>query len=295
MELRGQCFLVSSSAEGKPTLIVSADDFGLTRRVSEGIIDAHLHGVVSSTSIIAVAPAFELSAALLREVPTLGVGAHFTAVGEDPPLLSAREIPTLVDKRGNFWSTWRSFLPRAAAGRIDFDDLRREFAAQLEAITAAGLVVDHFDTHQHIHMWPAVSDVLLDLGDANDVHAIRVMRSDARGPIGITVRRLARRLEAQLAVRHWAWTGAASGLDGAGSMGTAEMVTAIDRLAATGASSAELASHPGLPDDPDRDRYDWNYMWDTEYRALCSETVRTSIDELGFQLGRFSDLPRAGL
>jgi predicted glycoside hydrolase/deacetylase ChbG (UPF0249 family) len=231
----------------------------------------------------------------LRDVPTLGVGAHFTAVGEDPPLLSAREIPTLVDKNGNFWKNWKSFLPRAAAGRIDFDDLRREFAAQLEAITSSGLVVDHFDTHQHIHMWPAVSDVLLELGDANDVHAIRVMRSDARGPIGITVRRLARRLEVQLRERHWAWTHAATGLDGAGSMGLTEMVAAVGRLASSGASSAELASHPGLPDDPDRVRYRWNYMWDVEYDALCSETIRVAIDELGFRLGTFADLPRAGL
>ena len=286
---------MSSISDEKPILIVSADDFGLTERVSDGIIDAHTRGVVSSTSVIAVAPAFESASKRLREVPTLGVGAHFTAVGEDPPLLSAREIPTLVDKNGNFWTNWKSFLPRAAAGRIDFDDLRREFEAQLEAITSLGLVVDHFDTHQHIHMWPAVSDVLLDLGDAHDVHAIRVMRSDAKGPIGITVRRLARRLEVQLRERHWAWTGAATGLDGAGSMGLGEMVAAVDRLASSGASSAELASHPGLADDPERVRYRWNYNWDIEYDALCSETIRHTIDELGFRLGTFADLPREGL
>ncbi len=286
---------MSSSSDERPILIVSADDFGLTERVSEGIIDAHERGVVSSTSVIAVAPAFEFSAKRLRDVPTLGVGAHFTAVGEDPPLLSAREIPTLVDKNGNFWTNWKSFLPRAAAGRIDFDDLRREFAAQLEAIKSAGLVVDHFDTHQHIHMWPAVSDVLLELGDANDVHAIRVMRSDARGPVSVTVRRLAGRLEKQLRERNWAWTASATGLDGAGSMGLSEMVAAVERLASSGTPSSELASHPGLPDDPERVRYRWNYMWDVEYEALCSETIRVAIDELGFRLGTFADLPRAGL
>ena len=91
---------MSSSAAEKPILIVSADDFGLTERVSDGIIDAHKRGVVSSTSVIAVAPAFASAAKRLRDVPTLGVGAHFTAVGEDPPLLSAREIPTLAEDMG---------------------------------------------------------------------------------------------------------------------------------------------------------------------------------------------------
>lgn len=286
---------MSSSDDEQPILIVSADDYGLTERVSEGIIDAHEHGVVTSASIIAVAPAFESAAKRLHDVPSLGIGAHFTVVGEDPPLLSAREIPSLVDKAGNFWPTWRAFVPRAAAGRIDPDDLRREFTAQLDAIRSAGLVVDHFDTHQNVHLWPMVSDVLLDLGDANDVHAIRVMRSNGRGPIGITVRQLARRLEAQLRERHWAWTDAATGLDEAGSIGLGEMVEAVGRLASSGASSAELATHPGLPDDPERERYRWNYKWDAEFNALCSETVRIAIDELGFRLGTFADLPRAGL
>ncbi len=294
MEFGWRRDLVSASDDEQPILIVSADDYGLTERVSEGILDAHEHGVVTSASVIAVAPAFELAAKRLRDVPTLGVGAHFTVVGEDPPLLSAREIPSLVDKRGNFWPTWRAFVPRAAARRIDPDDLRREFTAQLDAIKSAGLVVDHFDTHQNVHLWPSVSDVLLELGDANDVHAIRVMRSSARGPVGITVRQLSRRLEAQLRERKWAWTGAATGLDEAGSIGLGEMVEAVGRLAATGASSAELATHPGLPDDPDRARYRWNYKWDAEFNALCSETVRIAIDELGFRLGTFADLPRAG-
>lgn len=295
MEHRTRPGLVSQSDDEQPILIVSADDFGLTERISEGILDAHEHGVVTSASVIAVAPAFESSAKRLRDVPSLGVGAHFTVVGEDPPLLSAREIPSLVDDRGHFWKNWRSFVPRAAAGRIDPDDLRREFTAQLEAIGSAGLVVDHFDTHQNVHLWPSVSDVLLELGDAHGVHAIRVMRSDARGPVGITVRRLARRLEAQLRERHWAWTGAATGLDEAGSIGLGEMVEALGRLAGTGESSAELATHPGLPDDPARARYRWNYNWDAEFNALCSETVRIAIDELGFRLGNFADLPRAGM
>ena len=286
---------MNPTEDEQPILIVSADDFGLTDRVSEGILDAHEHGIITSASVIAVAPAFESSAKRLHDVPTLGVGAHFTAVGEDPPLLSAREIPSLVDKQGHFRPTWRTFVPLAAAGRIDPEDLRREFTAQLEAMTGAGLVVDHFDTHQNIHLWPTVSDVLLEMGDAHGVQAIRVMRSNARGPVGITVRRLSRRLEAQLRERHWAWTGAATGLDEAGSIGLGEMVEALGRLASSGASSAELATHPGLPDDPARARYRWNYNWDAEFNALCSETVRIAVEELGFRLGTFADLPRWGL
>ena len=33
-------------------LIVNADDFGLTRGVSEGILAAHRHGIVTSTTVL---------------------------------------------------------------------------------------------------------------------------------------------------------------------------------------------------------------------------------------------------
>ncbi len=214
-------------------------------------------------------------------------------MGEDPPILSAREIPSLVDARGRLWPSWRSFLPRAAAGRIDPDDLAREFGAQFEAIVGAGVVVDHLDTHQNLHLWPMVADVVLDLGERHDVEVVRVTRSGERGPIGLTVRRLAAQLERRLDERSWTYADASTGLDEAGHLDLAAMVGALGRLAATGASSAELATHPGRPNDPDRARYRWAYRWDDEYAALRSATVRAAVDELGFRLGTFGDLVAA--
>lgn len=273
-------------------LVVNADDYGLTEAVSKAILHAHHEGIVTSTSVLALAPAFATSVRWLDDAPAIGRGAHLAAVGEDPPLLSAREVPTLVDKRGRMWSSWRVFLPRAAAGRIDPDDLRREFGAQIEAITAAGVEIDHLDTHQNIHLWPMVADVVLDLGEAGGVRTVRVTRSTERGPVGVTVRRLAARLEGRLRERRWRWPEASTGLDEAGCLDMGAMVAALSRLSATGARSAELATHPGGPDDPERFRYRWEYQWEDEYAALRSATVRTAVTELGFELGTFADLAR---
>ena len=271
-------------------LVVNADDYGLTEGVSQAILHAHHEGVVTSTSVLALAPGFAASVRWLDDAPRLGRGAHLAAVGEDPPLLSATEVPTLVDRRGRLWSSWRVFLPRAAAGRIDPDDLRRECGAQIEAITGAGITVDHLDTHQNLHLWPMVSDVVLALGEQHDVRTVRVTRSTERGPVGLTVRRLATRLEGQLRERGWRWPEASTGLDEAGCLEMGAMVAALSRLAATGARTAELATHPGGVDDADRDRYRWSYRWEDEYAALRSATVRAAVDELGFELGTFADL-----
>ncbi|MGH9267108.1 MAG: hypothetical protein ACRD0D_02920, partial [Acidimicrobiales bacterium] len=63
-------------------------------------------------------------------------GVHLAAVGEDPPLLSRSEVPTLFAGRGSpLCETWSGFLRRAVAGRVDPDDVRREFTAQLAGLS----------------------------------------------------------------------------------------------------------------------------------------------------------------
>jgi predicted glycoside hydrolase/deacetylase ChbG (UPF0249 family) len=274
-------------------LIVNADDYGLTTAVSEGILRAHRDGVVTSTSVLALAPGFGPSIGWLRDVPALGVGAHLAAVGEDPPLLSAREIPTLVDRRGRLPSSWRRLLPRLLARRVDPADIGREFSAQLAAIRGAGLTVDHLDTHQHVHLWPGVREVVLDLAVRAGIPAVRVTRSAARSPVGATVRRLAARLESEARADGLACPLDAAGLDEAGRLDVATAVGALDLLAGRARSCVELSAHPGARDDPDRHRYRWGYRWGDELDALCAPEVRAAVDRHGFRLGTYADLPTA--
>jgi predicted glycoside hydrolase/deacetylase ChbG (UPF0249 family) len=273
-------------------LVVNADDFGLTEGVSRAIVRAHRDGIVTSTSVLALAPGFEKTAVMLSDHPGLGAGAHLAVVGEDPPLLSAREIPTLVDRRGRLRLSWRQFLPLAAAGRIDRDDLRREFTAQFDRIAGAGVAIDHLDTHQNLHLWPSVRDVLLELGERRGVRATRVTRSAAKGPVGSAVRRLARGLVDRCEQTGWAYPHASTGLDGAGHLDTARMVGALEMLARQNAATAELATHPGEHGDADLARYRWGYLWGAECDALCSRTVRDAVNELGFELGTFGDIAK---
>lgn len=281
---------MDDDAPPRRTLVVNADDYGLTERVSEAILEAHREGVVTSTSVLCVAPGFEASAAWLRDESRLGKGLHLAVVGEDPPLLSAAEIPTLVDRRGHLHMSWRTFLAAVAAHRIDPDDLRREFAAQAAKIGEAGITVDHIDTHQNLHLWPSVRDVVMEIGEQMSVRTIRVTRSTSRGPVGAVVRYLSKRLERACDRSGWAYPVASTGLDEAGGLDEARMLASIEALASSGAASAELATHPGKADDPDLARYQWGYMWQREFEALRSRAVREAIDSSGFTLGTFGDL-----
>lgn len=270
-------------------LIVNADDYGLTEGVSRAILEAAERGIVTSTSVLAVAPAFEAAAPGLA-ASDLGVGAHLALVGEDPPLLEAREVPTLVDGRGAFSRSWRQLLPKVAAGRVDPADVHRELTAQVERITGAGLRVTHVDTHQHVHLWPPLGAVVLEVATAAGIGAVRIIRSTARSPIGATVRRLGRRFERHATAAGFRWPASATGLDEAGALAGHRLVGAIDRLGAAGAPSAELATHPGHADDPDLDRYRWGYRWAEELAALTSPAAREAVDRHGFRLGTYADL-----
>ncbi|MGI8662599.1 MAG: ChbG/HpnK family deacetylase [Acidimicrobiales bacterium] len=273
-------------------LIVNADDYGLTRGVSRAIIGAHRDGIVTSTSALAIGPAFAATAPWLLDVPRLGIGAHLAIVGEDPPLLTAREIPTLVDKRGRLRLSWRQLLPRAAAGRIDPAEVEREMAAQLDAVIAAvgAERVTHLDTHQHLHLWPSIGKVVVALAQRVGIAAVRVTRSRASSPAGRGVNALSARFERSAAKAGLARPAAFAGFDEGGRLAEPDLVAVIAALGASGAKSAELGIHPGETGDADLDRYRWGYRWGEELAALVSPSARRAVEASGFTLATFAAL-----
>lgn len=270
-------------------LIVSADDFGLTPGVCEGILRCHDEGIVTSTSVLATGAAFSAHETQLRD-SGLDIGVHLAIVGEDPPVLSAREIPTLMDRSGHLPMTWKRLLSWSVAGRIDPADIRREFAAQLEVVMQGGLVPTHLDTHQHIHLWPPIGELLVELARGIKVPAIRVPRSRSRRPTGLGVNLLAQRLSARAAQGGLATPSWFAGLDEAGGLDSRQLEHVLRRAALEGPPSAEVAVHPGIRLDPDRSRYRWGYQWPLEEAALRARSIQRLLNGLGLRLGTFADL-----
>jgi predicted glycoside hydrolase/deacetylase ChbG (UPF0249 family) len=274
-------------------LVVNADDMGLTPGVCRAVHRGHTDGVVTSTSVLAVGAAFDEAATRLRDLPGLAVGAHLAIVGEDRPLLSAAEIPTLVDREGRFPLSYRTVVARGAAGRIDPADVRREFAAQLERVAGIGVEVTHLDTHQHTHLWPAVAGVVVELAGKAGVPSVRLPTSRRRGPLGLGVRLLSGRLRARLLRAGLRTTGDYAGLDEAGALDEARVAGALHRLARAGAPSAEVNTHPGEAGEAALSRFSWGYRWADELTMLTAPATRELVGRLGYRLGSFADLAGA--
>jgi predicted glycoside hydrolase/deacetylase ChbG (UPF0249 family) len=277
---------------GRRPLIVNADDYGLTAGVSRGILQAHTDGIVTSTSVLVTGSAFDQAAGWLADLGSLDAGIHLAAVGEDPPVLSAREIPSLVDRRGRLRVSWRSFLAAACRGAVDPEDLEREFAAQIEAARSKGLVLSHVDTHQHLHLWPSVSRVVLRLAKANGIGAVRVPRS-ATSMKGAGINQLADGLRASATAAGLASPDWAAGLDEAGRMHGPRFVKALGLVSARGHRSAEIGCHPGHAADA-RAHYPWGYEWDQELAWLTSADARDAVEQAGFFLAGYRSLVAPG-
>ncbi|MFD1152112.1 carbohydrate deacetylase [Saccharothrix hoggarensis] len=275
-------------------LIVNADDYGLTDGIARGVLRAHRDGVLTSTSVLAVGPAVRRTARWLADAPALGVGAHLALIGVDPPLLTRREIPTLVTRDGGFPREWRRFLARAAAGRIDPADVERELDAQVERLVGeCGLNLTHLDTHQHLHLWPPVADVVVALARRWRIGAVRLPSSRAGGPKGAGIRRLSAGVRRRLTAAGLVSPGAYAGLDEAGRLTLPTFRSALERLTESSATAAEINCHPGEAADPEASaRYEWGFARAGELDALTSPELRDAVDHLGWRLGTYADLAR---
>jgi len=135
-------------------LIVNADDFGLTRGVSAGILAAHRHGIVTSTTVMITLDIDREQLAEARDCG-LGLGLH-TNLTLGKPLTRGR---TLVDGKGAFVRD-----ARRAAARAEARDVRAEVEAQVARFEKlVKRLPTHLDTHHHVGLYAPVRDVVLDV------------------------------------------------------------------------------------------------------------------------------------
>lgn len=128
-------------------LIVNADDYGRTAEVSRGIRQAHLHGIVTSTTCMMNMPTIvEDIQSTLTETPDLGLGVHLVLTA-GRPLSPLDEVDTLTDPLDWFLKS-DEFLVNLE--QIDPSQAQAEWRAQIEAfITASGRQPTHLDSHHH--------------------------------------------------------------------------------------------------------------------------------------------------
>lgn len=163
-------------------LRVHADDLGVSRGVTDGILRCIDEGPIASTSIVANGAAFDYAVTALRSRRPVGLSVHLNLV-EGFPVAPAGEVDLLVNTAGllrhGFLSLWRAHALATAVTRARLEgQVRAELYAQVEKVRdAVGRDVPlRLDSHQHLHHIPFVFRIVADLSRDLPAAGIRLVR-----------------------------------------------------------------------------------------------------------------------
>jgi hopanoid biosynthesis associated protein HpnK len=280
-------------------LIVNGDDFGLSSQVNAGILYAHTHGILTNTSLMVTASAWQDAVRLAQETPSLSVGLHLTLV-QGRAVLAPHLLTKVTGPSGNF-----SDNPTVTGFRYFFSpqartQLRDECRAQIERFLATGLPLAHLDGHLHIHMHPTVLTILLDLASEYGVKAMRLTREDLSVGLACDPRhrsrkrwesfiftQLSRVAEQKLRSRGIAFPDALFGLHQSGDVNERYVLELLPRLRS---GETELYCHPAFLPCKEVQYWTPSYRRDVELVALTSAAVRTALTEQGIRLISYRDL-----
>lgn len=249
-------------------LIVNADDFGRTRGVNAGILEAHLFGIVTSATVMVLEPAAEEGVSEgFRRAPNLSFGLHFALTGGGLPASSLERVPSLLVE-GRF-PRYPADLPPELAE----DEISCELEAQIFLFERmAGRPPSHLDSHHHSALHPSIEPVF---AEAARIRGIPVRASSATALESLRaagVRTPDRFVDAFYG-------------DGA----SAETLGAILRSLADGETS-ELMCHPGRADERLLAGSTYAREREREIALLCDPELRTLLAQQGIELISFHQL-----
>ncbi len=281
-------------------LIVNGDDFGLSAQVNAGILHAHQQGILTSTSLMVTAPAWEEAVELARSTQSLGVGLHVTLV-QGRAALSRQHLRVIIDSEGNFthdptWAGLRYYFSQQAR-----EEIRAECRAQIERFLETGLPLSHIDGHLNIHMHPVVMDALLALAQEYHIPAMRLTRESLTTSLmldphhalrkrweSFVFTSLARTTEKKLWRACIPYPDHLFGLHQSGAVDESYLLGLLPRLQA---GVTELYCHPSFLPCPEVERWTPTYQRDVELAALTSPTVRAAAAEENIRFVNYRDLP----
>ncbi len=279
------------------TLIVNADDFGLTDGVNRAVAELYDAGALTSATLMAHGASFEDAVWKAKSRSDLGVGCHIVLV-DGPTASIPADVPTLLGKNGQLRDSLPRFFLDLQRGRVSEQEVEREATAQIQRLQNAGLTISHVDTHKHTHLFPRVARPLMRAAAACGVRAIRNPFEpawSARFTRGAFVRKvevtLLRNFETTFRGLCTAFgMRTTDGCIGVSATGRLDAGTLCALLGGLPEGCYELVCHPGYHDQAlDRVHTRLRYTREVERQALL-EQVPVAKDTGRIHLIRFADL-----
>lgn len=269
-------------------LIINSDDYGRTPDISRGIREAHLNGVVTSTTCMMNIPTTAADVAVaVVETPKLGLGVHLVlTMGK--PILPREAVPSIVDANGNHFK-YDSFI--ANIPKLNLTEVKAEWRAQIEAfIKAAGRKPDHLDSHHHSSFFtPALFRAMLEIAQEYDCPIRQPIAYGDNPTAGMPnvaepMSEHAPRLMKEFNARSTDSIFVNFYDDGATHEELLDILTKVDN------GTYEIMCHPGYVDEAFAKESVYNFQRERELKILTDPAIKQAIQTLGIELITFADL-----
>ncbi len=162
------------------SIIIHADDFGLSRGITDNILHCIDKGVISSVSLIANGYAVDYAMDEYKKRHDVRLACHLNFF-EGMPVSPADNVSLLVDKKGyfchSFVSLWSKYLfSKKEDRKLLKQQIQLEMSAQIETLInkVEAEVPLNIDSHLHFHMIPFVFTSLLELRTKYNFSYIRM-------------------------------------------------------------------------------------------------------------------------
>lgn len=277
------------------TIVLCADDFGLTEAVDRGIVALIEGGRITATGCMVAGPAFEADAAALRPwVDRIDIGLHFalTDLAPSAPIAS-------LDPEGAAAPLGR-VLARALTGRIAYEEITAEIGRQVDRFRAAfGRDPDFIDGHQHVHVLPGVRRGLFAAFERGILDARRTWVRDCRDGVGAIVARGVEVPKALFIAALASGFGAAArrrgitvneGFGGITAFRPEAFPEVFPKFLASLGRRPLVMCHPAAPEGPSDPGDPIAAARRAEFAHLSSETFLRQLEAAGVRPGRMSEV-----
>jgi len=262
-------------------LVINSDDYGRTPEISRGIREAHLRGVVTSTTCMINIPTTTDDVAIaLKETPNLGLGVHLVlTMGR--PISSPEAVPSIVDENGDFFK-YTPLIEHLTS--LNLDEVKKEWRSQIEAfIKASGRKPTHIDSHHHSSYFsPNLFRGMLELAKEYDC-AIRFPFTEVSSEIEETAKHVPDLVQEFNPRRPDVFF--VNFYDE-----TATKEDLLNIISNVGEGTSEIMCHPGYVDDAFAKESVYNFQRERELKILTDADIKQAIESQNIKLITFADL-----
>ena len=262
-------------------LIINSDDYGRTPEISRGIREAHLRGVVTSTTCMMNIPTTaDDVATALKETPNLGLGVHLVlTMGR--PISAPETVSSIVDGNGDFFK-YTPLIEHLT--NLNIEEVKKEWRSQIEAfIKAAGKKPTHIDSHHHSSYFsPNLFRGMLELATEYDC-AIRFPFTEVSSEIQEAAKHVPELIQ-EFNPRRPDIFFVNFYDDSATKENLLNLISSVEE------GTSEIMCHPGHVDDTFAKESVYNFQRERELKILTDPVIKQAIETQNIQLITFADL-----